>query len=655
MRIKDMLSSLQIGQKQKELHNLTTIWGEAAAKMAAEDPDFVPLPEYPRPQLVRDMSWKNLNGWWEWRITSFSGKDLAELPLQVLTPASPWTAAGRILVPYSPEAPLSGVGRTLQPGELLWYRRHFFPAELTDGEMPGSADARRLLLHFGAVDQECIVLVNGKEAGRHLGGYLPFTLDITSLVTDGENTLEVICRDVSDTSYHTIGKQRLKPEGMYYTAQSGIWQTVWLEAVPRVYIREIRTDIDYRGRSVHVRAFVSDGSSVSAHLTIPEEDFQPWSPEDPYLYYAELSLKDKAAMLTLLPSEKSPVLSEDFSEKKDTKTEETAVLPSDPNDFAACRSAAERSADADHAVIYFAMRSFSTGLSKDGTSRFSLNGSPYFFNGVLDQGYWPEGLMTPPSDEAFIFDILSMKDAGMNLIRKHCKLEPLRWYYHCDRLGILVWQDIVNGGETVSTLEVTYLPTVIPPVQTNRGWNARACGRLNPEGRREHIAEIKATLRHLYNVPSLAGWVIFNEGWGQFSTVKLTRMVRELDPSRPIDAASGWYDFGTGDYKSVHNYFRTLEVPEDEFYSEFPRAAVISEYGGLAHPVPGHVRTDKIYGYQTITDPSELKDRFAALQAEIRQLGEEGLSGAIYTQVSDIEEEINGLLTYDRRVNKLKD
>jgi beta-galactosidase/beta-glucuronidase len=263
--------------------------------------------------------------------------------------------------------------------------------------------------------------------------------------------------------------------------------------------------------------------------------------------------------------------------------------------------------------------------------------------------------MTPPSDEAFIFDILSMKDAGMNLIRKHCKLEPLRWYYHCDRLGILVWQDIVNGGETVSTLEVTYLPTVIPPVQTNRGWNARACGRLNPEGRREHIAEIKATLRHLYNVPSLAGWVIFNEGWGQFSTVKLTRMVRELDPSRPIDAASGWYDFGTGDYKSVHNYFRTLEVPEDEFYSEFPRAAVISEYGGLAHPVPGHVRTDKIYGYQTITDPSELKARFAALQAEIRQLGDEGLSGAIYTQVCDIEEEINGLLTYDRRVNKLKD
>lgn len=626
MNIKNALKALSVNKKTNVLQPLDTPWS------AQVSPENV-RQEYPRPQMRRD-SFICLNGLWDYAITK----------------RRTLLARGRILVPFSPEAPLSGVGRQLLPGQTLHYRRRFHLSECPAG--------RRLLLHFGAVDERCRVFINGQEAGRHRGGYLPFSFDITGIVRPGENTLRVSCQDDSDRSFHSRGKQMLDRGGIFYTAQSGIWQTVWMEWVPETYIEHIRLTPDYDREALHVRVSLRQGitspdgapasapssirmearvlsqgrvvttlSTASTDFSLVIHNFTPWTPENPFLYDLELRL--------LVPA-------------------------------------------SDCVSSYFAMRCFSVERDAQGIARLCLNHIPYFQNGVLDQGYWPDGLYTAPCDEAMIYDIRTMKDAGFNMLRKHCKLEPLRWYYHCDRLGMLVWQDIVNGGSAYDMTRVCYLPTVFPPYGARPGERRRATGRTSSAGRAEWLRELRHTIEHLYNCPCIASWVLFNEGWGQFDTGRVTALARSLDSTRIIDQASGWFDCRGGDMRSVHNYFRPLTCPQINSESrEFPeealsqadgcaasgsfpaanrcglRAAVISEYGGLALPIPGHTASEAVFGYRSLKTPAELRARFTALQERIHTLSNTGLSAAVYTQVSDIEDEMNGLLTYDRRVNKL--
>lgn len=606
MRIKDMVASLQLLQKRSQKQELWTTWGQQVKEKAC-DRSFVPLSEYPRPQFVRD-HYEILNGWWSYR---FAGQEEWNCGAREYSPEE---LDGEILVPFSPESSLSGVKRCLLPEETLWYQRK------VDVHPRAS---QRLLLHFGAVDQECRIFWNGQEVGRHLGGYLPFSMDVTEALTQGENLLQVCCRDSSDRSWHSRGKQMLKPGGMFYTAQSGIWQTVWLEWVPETYIyrwrilprydeKELLVQLYPKGRipAEELKAQVSvlegqqviarslgkaRGNMISFKIKVP--DCKAWTPQEPFLYGLEFQMGE------------------------------------------------------DRAESYFAMRAFTVEKDEQGTTRFMLNHKPFFLNGVLDQGYWPEGLYTAPCEEALAADIKNMKAAGFSLMRKHCKIEPLRWYYHCDRLGMLVWQDMVNGGETYDLKKICWLPTLFPRKKGKKGWALKTSGRLKKEGRLEWLRECRETVSHLFNVPSLAGWVIFNEGWGQFSTEAVTAMVKKLDSSRPVDSASGWFDFETGDFCSEHNYFHELVNPADKR----GRATVISEYGGLVLQVPEHVYSSRIYGYHTIKNVQEFREKFQRLQDRLRVLEQEGLSGAIYTQVSDIEEEINGIYTYDRKLCKLEE
>lgn len=617
MKLLNALNALSVNKETAAPDSLKTPWTDRV------NPGHV-WEEYPRPQMVRD-SYINLNGLWHYAIRGISAPG----------PRGSWD--GKILVPFSPESMLSGVMRQLKPGQVLHYGRRF--------TLPRIPKARRLLLHFGAVDERCRVCVNGHEAGRHQGGYLPFTFDITALVHPGHNTLTVSCLDDSDTGCHTRGKQMLKRGGIFYTAQSGIWQTVWMEWVPDIYVENIRLTPEYdRGRLhcritlnqpspdvlFHVTASaegetVAELSAVSSDFSLDIPDFLPWTPETPYLYdlKIELCLPDKAQKRTVT----------------------------------------------DCVASYFAMRCFSVERDAEGIARLCLNHVPYFHNGVLDQGYWPDGLYTAPCDEAFIHDILTMKKAGFNMLRKHCKLEPLRWYYHCDRLGMLVWQDIPNGGSSYDMLRVCYLPTLIP----SRGIRDRelpaATGRTSPAGRQEWYRQTRETIAHLYSCPCIASWVLFNEGWGQFDTARATDFVRGLDPTRTLDQASGWFDHRGGDMRSVHNYFRRLTCPERNTPcldragtrpEDTPspnrcgmRAAVISEYGGLALPMSGHTATGQSFGYRSLTSQEDFRERFSALLSQICHLAGQGLSAAVYTQVSDIEDEVNGILTYDRIINKL--
>ena len=583
MNIKAAVASLQAGKKKVEPIRLLTPWGERL------DPDMV-LPEYPRPQLSR-ASYINLNGWWE---AAFTKGDI------------PRTYPEKILVPFSPESLLSGVDHSLAPEEVLWYRRSIPVDNIPSG--------KRLLLHFGAVDQSAVVFLNAREVTSHEGGYLAFTADLTPYLRQGENELIVRVTDPSDTGSGGRGKQMLKPGGMFYTATSGIWQTVWLEWVPEVYVRDLKITPDIDRDRLLLKVFAEGAAAplpydlripeygVSAKgvtgktLDVPIPNARLWSPEDPHL------------------------------------TPFTVVLGEDV------------------VISYFAMRKFSVGRDESGEPRLMLNNKPYFMHGVLDQGYWSDGMYTAPSDEALIHDIREMKALGFNTLRKHLKVEPMRWYYHCDRLGMIVWQDMVNGGGAFNKLYLTYMPTVIPAMTTRMGdHNYGLYARTDPEGRRRWIRETRGTIRQLYNVPSIGLWTAFNEGWGQFDAAKNVAKMKALDPTRPIDEASGWFDQGSGDIRSVHNYFRKLIVEHTH------RPFCITEYGGLTLPVEGHLYSTEAYSYEMVADRATLRNRFRALMEEILGLEAEGLSGAIYTQLSDVEEEVNGILTFDRRVNKLKD
>ena len=564
-----------------------------------------PLPEYPRPALRRD-SFESLNGLWQFAITKS-----AQLPRQ-------WE--GDILVPYSPETRASGVGRTLQPGEWLHYHRSFAPPAGSGG---------RVLLHFGAVDYACAVQVNGHLVGGHRGGYWPFTFDITEALNADHNRLWVAVQDPTGAGVQARGKQTLRPGGMFYPAQSGIWQTVWLERVPDNYIETLTVTPDYDARTVTVRArtakpggavnlwavvraggvtIAEDWGSDEADrdgevtLNIPEEHFFPWSPDSPFLYDLTVGT---------------------------TQGE-------------------EESFDTVHS--YFALRKWSCAPDAKGVLRFCLNDRPLLLNGLLDQGYWPEGLYTPPSDAAVVHELQTIKELGFNLLRKHAKIEPQRWYYHCDKLGLIVWQDMVNGGEPYRLWFVTYLTNVLQPLLRKLPDTAALRGllsRRSEASREEYGRELEATVEALRGHPCIGCWVPFNEGWGQFDAAQAVETLRTLDPDRLVDEASGWYDQGGGDVDSRHNYFYPLHLRPGR------RTVALSEYGGIAWPMPGHEPPRRTYGYGTAKSRAELTGRYRKLQLEtvLPQL-RNGLSALVYTQVSDVEDEVNGLFTYDRQAIK---
>lgn len=596
MNILSAVKSMRIFPKKVKLHALTTVWGDAL------DTDHV-LEDYPRPQMVRN-HYVNLNGYWNYTVLSSEDEPVS---------------SGKILVPFSPEAPLSGAGFQLKPDEVLVYER-------TLPKLTAPAQKSRCILHFGAVDQYTRVYVNGQFVKSHIGGYLPFSVDITDALKEDENILCVRVIDRSDTSYHSIGKQKLKRGGMFYTAQSGIWQTVWLEWVPEVYITRLLLTPCYDKETVYVdltlncplpactdcdqvtcHVYDQDGLLISKGTCTNHSDslcqyscycdvnnMHSWTPDTPYLYTVEIN------------------------------------------------------AGKDTVNGYFAMRTFTIELDEKGIPRFCLNHRPLFLNGVLDQGYWPDGLYTAPSDEALVYDIRKMKELGFNMIRKHVKIEPARWYYHCDRLGMIVWQDMVNGGRYMAPF-MTWLPALFPRLKTRMSDRLHSLlGRKNVHGREEFERECQETVEALSPFPCISTWVLFNEGWGQFHTKKLTNSLMTQDPTRLIDSASGWFDRGTGDFKSEHNYFDKLTVIPDK------RAFVISEYGGYACQIKEHISTHSVYGYKIYPNAELFRNAYRKLHdEELMSLIDKGLCGAVYTQLSDIEDETNGLLTYDRRVCKL--
>ena len=633
--IRRVLASAPKKHTEETLNPLTTVWGEAL------DASNV-LPEHPRPRMQRD-EYATLNGVWEFAIVPVDAEVYIETLSQQEIP-SRWD--GQIVVPFSPEAPLSGVGRTVRPNEFLWYRRKI--------DLPKLADDQRFILHFDAVDWMCACFVNGKLVGTHTGGYLPFSFDITDLLGSaavGESAGEVapaaksattaelvLCVwDPSDNGSQLRGKQRLLRGDIWYTAQSGIWQSVWYEIVSAVHLESLTLKGDMFG-ALEVRASVQVSELASAQsralelelalkdelgqdvllarLSVGEageictklqiDDLQLWSPERPYLYSVEATLwQDGMA--------------------------------------------------ADFVRSYCAFRTVEVKPDEAGVPRVYLNGAPYFVRGVLDQGYWPDGLLTAPSDDALVYDVEAMKSAGFNTLRKHIKIESERWYYHCDRIGMLVWQDCVSGGSAYSPWHTSQKPTLFSFTwgrfddTTPRHHEALSAG---DEGyRKEWTETCQEMVRLLDGHPSIGFWTLFNEGWGQFDACAATEAVRALDATRPIDATSGWYDQGCGDFLSIHNYFRPLRAGWHG-KQRGNRAAIISEFGGLAQMTPGHTSLDHSYGYGDFATVEDWRAAVQKLLAEAESLQVEGLAGYVYTQVSDVEEEVNGLLTYDRKINK---
>ena len=572
---------------------LMTRWGRAL------DPDDI-LSEYPRPNLRRD-SCLILNGEWDYGISKTKEQSGYE---------------GKILVPFSPETLLSGVSKTVGPEDHLHYRRFF--------RLPEGFQKDRVLLHFGAVDQECEVFVNDHPAGSHKGGYLPFSFDITEYLVPGDNVLRLCVTDKTELAPHARGKQKLVREGKYhwlfYPPQSGIWKTVWLESVTCDYIREVKITPLFDERAVrilvlanreqppeqraqiriwsHRGGLLEQDAAPGEEVTIPLEYVCPWTPEHPNLYDVKIQM------------------------------------------------------GGDQVSSYFGMRKFSAQYDKKGVRRFFLNNEPFFFNGLLDQGYWPESLMTAPSDEALLYDIVALKELGYNTIRKHVKVEPERFYYHCDRLGMIVWQDMPNGGGEYDLHFVTDLPNESDEFARSvrdGPENYEVLGRSDPQGREQYYRDLRDMIALLYNHPCIAAWVPFNEGWGQFDAAKATALVRQLDPTRLINEACGWFDQGGGDMHSIHHYSSELEIkPSQE------RVVALTEYGGYAYPVEGHTACENMFGYQVYRSSEELMANYLRLWEEkIYPNLKAGLSAAIYTQTSDIEEEINGIMTYDREISKL--
>ncbi len=536
--------------------------------------------EYPRPQMVRD-EWLNLNGLWDLAITS---KDAKSATFQT-----------QILVPFPVESALSGVMRPVSENDRIWYRRTF--------EVPLKWRGKRWLLHFGAVDFEATVWVNGKEIGQHRGGYDAFSFDITDAVNpSGVNELIVTAWDPTDAGTQPRGKQVRQPKGIWYTPTSGIWQTVWLEPVNAGYITGLKITPDVDNSAVTVRPIttpmlgvstvevkIRDGrkviytASVTAggQITMPVKNARLWSPEDPHLYRLTVSLKLGSRAV-------------------------------------------------DQVESYFGLRKISLGKDQKGFTRLLLNNKPYFQFGPLDQGFWPDGLYTAPTDAALRYDIEMTRKLGFNLARKHVKIEPDRWYYWCDKLGLLVWQDMPSGDK--------YIGRDDPDITRT------------PESARQFEQELTALIQGRANHPCIVMWVPYNEGWGQWDTARIVELIKQLDPTRLVINTSGWSDRGVGDVNDMHKY-PGPGSPEPEAN----RAAVLGEFGGLGLPVPGHTwQNEKNWGYRSFADAGSLTTAYIDLVAKLFPLTDEkGLSAAVYTQTTDVEIEVNGLLTYDRELVKM--
>jgi beta-galactosidase/beta-glucuronidase len=574
-----LCSSFSVAQWQPAGERIRTRWGEAL------DPRNV-WNVYPRPLLERT-EWKSLNGPWSYAIGPRHS-------------ARPDTWDGEILVPFPVESSLSGVKRTVGDDKVVWYERNF--------TIPPGWRGRDILLHFGAVDWQADVWVNDIRVGTHTGGYTAFYFNITPYL-NSRGTQKVVVRvwDPTDKSFQPRGKQVSEPHGIWYTAVTGIWQTVWIEPVDRSHITRIRTtpDIDLKKVSINIetsgnnlgdyaevrisaegRVVSNEKFAVSGETDIYLDSPKLWSPESPFLYDLEITL---------------------YSGGRVT----------------------------DRVRSYFAMRKISTGRDRNGIVRIRLNNEDYFPMGTLDQGWWPDGLYTPPSDEAMLYDIEATKDLGFNMIRKHVKVEPARWYMHCDRAGILVWQDMPSGDQT--------------PVWQMRQYFDGTELKRSSQSETNFRKEWKEVIDLLYSHPSIVTWIPFNEAWGQFKTREITEWTKNYDPSRLILPASGGNHFQTGDILGIHNY------PQPVLYLyDATRPTVLSEFGGIGLALDGHLwEPDRNWGYIQFSSVQEVTKKYLEYAEELKKLIRSGISGAVYTQTTDVEIEVNGLMTYDRRLIKM--
>ena len=546
--------------------------GILLSKFAKDVDPSQPLPEYPRPQMTRD-AWKNLNGMWDYAILPV-GEEFGD-------------AQGQILVPFCAESALSGVAKRVGAQNNLWYRTTF--------EVPEDWNGKEILLQFGAVDWRADVYLNGVKVGHHQGGYCPFTVNLTRALKDGAQELVVKVWDPTDEGTQAIGKQLNNPNGIWYTPVTGIWQTVWLEAVSKSHITKVRpvADIDDKTLTVFVNAENAEGLvavaggkeakvvSGKARITLDASEAELWTPDNPKLYDLEVSLYDGDKVVDKVGS-------------------------------------------------YYAMRKTSLGKDDKGITRLMLNNEFVFQHGPLDQGWWPDGLYTPPTEEGMIYDLKVLKDLGFNMLRKHIKVEPARYYYACDKMGFLVWQDMPSGD-----------------TQHYIGGNDPDAER-SPESVSYYEVELRQMFDALDFFPSIVMWVPFNEGWGQFDTHRIVDLCRTLDPTRLVNCASGWTDRQCGDVHDMHNYPGPGMFPTEE-----DRASVLGEYGGLGLPVKGHSwKENGNWGYVSFEDKDALFNRYNELNAGLRPLIEKGLSAAVYTQTTDVEIEVNGFMSYDREVLK---
>ncbi len=540
---------------------------------------MIPFPEYPRPQFERKDDYLILNGKWKYEIHDRNDKIIKK---------------GDILVPYSPESKLSGVGHILLPDETLIYER------CVDFPYPFDEKKEDLILHFGAVDYSARIVIDGEDEAEHEGGYLPFSVTIHK----SSFKLCVIVKDPTDTREGERGKQKIKRGGIWYTPQSGIWQTVWLEKVKKEHITNIKVVPDLNGFSITMNTTAGGKGELTLsgdtiELENGREKYIPvpsprlWSPEEPYLYRFTLSYKE------------------------------------------------------DRVESYTALRTFGVKEDEKGVKRLFLNGKPYFHHGVLDQGYWKDGLYTPPSEKAMEDDLLLLKSMGFNTVRKHIKIEPPRWYSLCDRIGLIVWQDMPSGGGKYSPFIIS-APLIIGSHLKDNHYRLLA---RRDEGMREKFKKNLAIMvEHLFNVPSIAVWVVFNEGWGQFDSVEISKMIEGMDRTRTVDYHSGWLDQKKGPFKSEHVYFRPYRFKEDKY----KRCVILTEFGGYGLRIEGHTFSDKTFTYKGYKSKEELTDAVVKMyEMEIIPAREKGLSASIYTQLSDVEDELNGLVTYDREVVKL--
>ncbi len=557
---------------------IRTIWAEQINPQN-------PLPEYPRPILVRS-EWQNLNGLWDYAILA-KGSGL------------PVHFDGKILVPFAVESSLSGVQKKVGLTNELWYQRSF--------TIPSAWKSKKILLNFGAVDWKADVWINDIKIGNHQGGYTAFSFDITPFLNKAVQKLTVRVWDPSDKGFQPRGKQVEKPNGIWYTSVTGIWQTVWIEAVNENFITSVKSipDIDQKTLSVtaapleknpgditEVKVFengkiVGNGkSSAGEEMLVTLNDLKLWSPEAPFLYDLEISLTRNGKLL-------------------------------------------------DQVKSYAGMRKISAKRDVNGVVRLQLNNHDYFQFGPLDQGWWPDGLYTAPTDEALLYDIKKTKDFGFNLIRKHVKVEPARWYYHCDKKGILVWQDMPSGDNS-------------PQWQQRNYFNGKELER-SQESEENFRAEWKAIIdQHITN-PCIATWVPFNEAWGQFKTPEITAWTKQYDPSRLVNPASGGNFYQVGDMLDIHNY----PAPDLAMY-DGKRACVLGEYGGIGLPVENRLWVkDKNWGYVQYKTSDEATNAYIDLAEKLKTLIPRGFSAAVYTQTTDVEVEINGLMTYDRKVIKM--